>query len=606
MKPKIVMKLRNNLILTSYISLLIPVFVLCLIFYHLFSNNARNSQIVADGYIALQISESLSHAKQTTDTLSRNIIYSPEIQQIMGQYAISFMNSTTGEEFSRTRYQLAANNVLNSHDNNLSALTNMALYSVDGYRLSSTGIRARWPAHITEYPWFDKLNASAGESLWMTAHPEEADNPYTRSVHLAQRIRSLTPTNPRFGSNIGYLLTDVNLEWFLRSVDLLNVESSSRIYLIDGDGWIIGNNVPEQYEGQFPFGITAETSGALVRGNERERYLLTLRRVQNIGWYVVCLSDYSSIMRDAHLAVGICVSVALLLLLIFFFVSIKNADSVVKPITALHNAFELPETGDFSSQTLPPSGIIELNELNSRFCKMVSRLDALIKKVYISDLKEQKLITEVQRSQIEALQMQINPHFIYNTLDSINWMSMMGGNEDVSRMVIALGEVLRFNVSIQQPYTSLEKEIANTERFMYINRIRIEPQLSYSVDIPEELLDRKVLKLLLQPLAENSIRHGMESTTRNCMLRIRVWAQEEKLFVEIIDDGVGMPQAKQEELQDMWQGIINGKLMQDKVGVVNLMKRLYLCYGDKADFHIESRLDEGTRIMLSFPNEKFD
>lgn len=602
MKTKRAMTLRRKLIVTSYFSVLVPVAVLCVICYFLFGYNARRSQAAADSDVVLQLSENMNYAMYTTDALIRNIIYSSEIQQLMGDY--TNLPDKGGSAATSIYYQLAVNGVLRNHSNNLTAITNATLYDTEG-RLVASMSPGR-PESIYDYPWFDQLAASGGESLWLTAYPETSGPHDGMVVPLAKCIRSLNRTNPRFGSEIGYFLVDVNLDQVWGSLEVMHYELGNKLYLLDGEGRILGGNAPDEWAGMFPVELSGQAYSGMVHELDGGEYMLTSRGIRVNGWYVACLTDYNEIMRDANLAVLICLIVAALLLVAFFFVSILNADSVVKPVTALRGAFRATETGDFTHKELPRAHILELDDLTERFGLMNRRLDALVHDVYASQLKEQTLIAEAQRSQIEALQMQINPHFIYNTLDSINWMAMMGGNEDVSHMVLALGEVLRFNVSIQQLYTSLGAEIANTERFMYIQRTRFQPRLDFYVDVPEALLGRKVLKLLVQPLVENAVRHGMEPSDNDCLVEVRISEREGVLFVEVRDDGVGMPPQVLDELQGIWRDMQDEKPVKDKVGIVNLMQRLYLCYGRRAGFTVESAPGKGTRVEMSFPAENFE
>lgn len=597
-RAKPAVSLRRRLIAISYASVLLSMLALYLVCWFLLQSSARRSRIETDGKLAAQISENLSYSMVTTDTIIRNIIYSHELQRQLTAYTRLIRHGEL-DETARLRCRLDVNSILKGHANTLSTLGNLTLYGVDGELLVNIG-RAR-AAAVGDYPWYKLLAESQGESLWLTAWPGTSTGGGAWTVPVAKRVRSLADFDPLLGSDIGYFLADVNLEWFFRSIEILNYESATEVYLVDEAGHMIGENQPAQWGGDLPFGEVAGPDGRLVRDSAGGTFFLTSRAVKNTDWYVVCASPYSITIRDAYLAAWIVGLAALTLLCVFFIVSLRNANVLVRPVAALGKAFRLAESGDLSSPALQPCGIRELDELNERFGWMMGRIDTLVRDVYTARLQEQALLSESQRSQIQALQMQMNPHFLYNALDSINWMAMIGGNQDVSRMVLALSEMLRYNLSMKKLYIPLAGEVANVERYLYIQCVRFQPRLRYTVDLPPALANCAVLKLLIQPLAENAVRHGMAQEERACNLALRVWEKEEHLYVEMADDGAGMPPAVAQALHETWRNVAAGTAGSERVGLPNLMRRLYLCYGAKANFELHSSPGQGTRVVLSFP-----
>ena len=146
------------------------------------------------------------------------------------------------------------------------------------------------------------------------------------------------------------------------------------------------------------------------------------------------------------MSILICAVISVLLLIGFLLVSLRNAESISRPVRLLEKKCELVAKGRFDIRN-ENSGILEIDRLFTRFKDMAEQLDNLIHKVYEAKIKEQSLIAESRQAQMQALQMQINPHFLYNTLDSINWMALMAGNEEVSEMILALGQLFRSNMN---------------------------------------------------------------------------------------------------------------------------------------------------------------
>ena len=595
--------LKRKLLLTSSFSLLITIGLLCVVCYGLLSYTARKDRIQADDNIADQICENLGNTVNTINSSMRNIIYSSTLQQLLEQY--TFGNG--GKEMDRFDFQNQINLALKSQITNLSFFTSISLYDNDGDLLVGLG-DSLGSSHIQSYPWFEELEKSQGESIWLTDYMKQGRGNEAPVIPVAQRVRSVHIT-PHFGDDVGYVLVDVNLQWIWESILLLNYETSNQIYALDQEGKIFIGDAPEPWKKQFPFETAESFGGSEKTDRYGNRFLVTVKAIPHTEWKIACLSEYLDVMREVHLAVLVCILIAALLFVVFLFVSAYNARSILRPIQRLQSAFRHAEVGNFDKQLLLDTEVVELNDLNAGFNRMIERLVSLLQNVYASELKEQQMIAEVQRSQIEALQMQINPHFIYNTLDSINWMAMAAGNDDVSAMVLALGEVLRFNVSIQQLHTTLEKEIKNTEQFLYIQHVRFQPRLRYRIQVPDALLNRKVLKLLLQPLVENAVRHGMGPSVQVMHIQIQIWeentADGATLCFKCSDDGAGMPPEMLEELRGVWNNIISGREVKDKVGLVNLMRRLYLCDGKAVDFSVESVLGKGTCVRICVPSRTF-
>ena len=290
---------------------------------------------------------------------------------------------------------------------------------------------------------------------------------------------------------------------------------------------------------------------------------------------------------------------------VFCYISVRNAESLSRPIKRLQKEFEMVEEGNFDIEIKEKTGILEVDNLFSRFHVMAYRLDNLIHKVYEAQIKEQKLIVEARQAQLQSLQMQINPHFLYNTLDSINWMALMEGNEEVSRMILALGHLFRNSINTSGIYTTVREEIENIELYMFLEQVRFEGRLDFQVDVDGEVMGETLLKHTLQPLVENSIKHGIEPYHIKGEIRIAITGEGDKLCIVVSDNGKGMKDEVLSSLQQMWANIETAQETRSDgrggVGIRNIMKRLWLCYGEQASFVVSSRAEEGTRMELRFP-----
>jgi two-component system sensor histidine kinase YesM len=232
---------------------------------------------------------------------------------------------------------------------------------------------------------------------------------------------------------------------------------------------------------------------------------------------------------------------------------------------------------------------------------MVDRLKDLIDQNYAAKLREQTLVSAMKESEIKTLQLQMNPHFLYNTLDSINWMALSTGNQDISRVVLALGNFLRSNVSNSEVYTTLGKDLENVNHYLFIQKVRFEEKLEYEFRVEERLSNCRTLRFMLQPLVENAIKYGVENCEHPCTVVITVKRSESGLWFEVWDNGSGMDWEFREKLRNQWNRIETLEKGEVGLGLFNIMKRLSLCYPGKAQFEVDSVPGKGTSVRLYVP-----
>ena len=427
------------------------------------------------------------------------------------------------------------------------------------------------------------------------------------SISGVKKIRSVYDSDvSRIGRDLGYAYFTMNLDSLLNFNQLEYVSQGRKVFVVAGDARILGGSDLRQRGSRFDASLLDKGRNNTYVTFDGRKYLLTFGPTDpSVDWYTVCLTERSYILKDAHTAIMSCSGVAVVLLAVFCYISVRNAESLSRPIKGLQKEFEMVEEGNFDIEIKEKTGILEVDNLFSRFHVMAYRLDNLIHKVYEAQIKEQKLIVEARQAQLQSLQMQINPHFLYNTLDSINWMALMEGNEEVSRMILALGHLFRNSINTSGIYTTVREEIENIELYMFLEQVRFEGRLNFQVDVDEEVMGETLLKHTLQPLAENSIKHGIEPYHIKGEIRIAITGDGDKLCIVVSDNGKGMKDEVLSSLQQMWANIENAQETRSGsrggVGIRNIMKRLWLCYGDQASFVVSSRAEEGTRMEIRFP-----
>lgn len=234
----------------------------------------------------------------------------------------------------------------------------------------------------------------------------------------------------------------------------------------------------------------------------------------------------------------------------------------------------------------------EIGQIGSEYNRMAENIETLIEQVYKMEISQ-------KQAEIDFLCMQINPHFLYNTLDTISWKAIMDGNGDISELTIALADLLRAMIK-KERFISVEEEIKTVKDYLFIQGQRFGDKISVVYNIDENVYPCQVPNFILQPLIENAIIHGLEPKLEKGNLYMEIQKAEDQIYFCIADDGAGMTE---QEISDLYRQCESNDTKQN-IGLKNVYRRLLLCYGEKSRLQIESIKNRGTRISFRLPMEK--
>ena len=246
---------------------------------------------------------------------------------------------------------------------------------------------------------------------------------------------------------------------------------------------------------------------------------------------------------------------------------------------------------DFSYQ--PVRGASEIETLSVSFAHMVSRIQKLMERVRNEEIT-------LRKTELRALQAQINPHFLYNTLDSIAWMCEEERSREAVEMVNALARLFRISISKGHELIPIEKEVEHARSYLKIQNYRYKNQFTYSFEVDEECLPYYCNKITLQPLIENAIYHGINRMIDEGEIIVRIYAKGEQVIFEVEDNGVGMTQEQCSQILHSEPGDKAG------IGIKNVNDRIRIYFGEQYGLSIESELDEGTKIIINMPKIRED
>ncbi|TGY42770.1 sensor histidine kinase [Clostridium sartagoforme] len=448
--------------------------------------------------------------------------------------------------------------------------------------------------------WFQNAKNKKENLHFSTPHVQnlfyDPNYKYTWVVSLSRAVE-ITKSGK---TSSGVLLVDMNFSGIEQICKNVEVSKNGYVYLIDTDGEIIyhprqqliySNLITENnYEAaKFEDGNHIEN----FEGNKR---LVTVKTVGYTGWKLVAISPMSDVTAGYYefrvFAIFIMIFAIFILISINMFVSSRIAN----PIRALEKAVKEFESG-VVSLNIPENGSYEIQHLAKAIKSMVNQMNLLMENIMIEQEAKRK-------SELNALQAQINPHFLYNTLDSIIWMIENENYDGAIIMVTALARFFRISLSKGKNVITVRDELEHARNYLTIQNIRYKNKFSYSIEADEETLDLTSIKLIIQPLIENAIYHGMEYMSGEGDILVKSYKKNEDLYIDIIDNGLGMLQEVADKL--LTEEVNNQQRKGSGIGLKNVHERIKLYFGEEYGLEVYSEPDEGTTIRIHMPSIEFE
>ncbi|MFF2481107.1 sensor histidine kinase [Paenibacillus sp. NPDC058071] len=318
---------------------------------------------------------------------------------------------------------------------------------------------------------------------------------------------------------------------------------------------------------------------------KNHKYLAAYFKLDYTGWTFIHLVPYESLFETAQLMRRILLVLYGCIFALLIWSGFIFSQNITRSLEELARRMSKVEKGDFVSprpetaQTMDEIGLLNLN-----FTKMTNRLERLIKDNYIKQI-------HLKESQYEALKAKLNPHFLYNTLDSINWLARRNGQTSISQMVKALGDMLRNTIGRKEIVT-LQDEIDHLNNYFFIQKFRFEERLRYRIDIAPELYGLRLPSMILQPIVENCLKYGVDEETGQCDIAISGERFGDRLDLWITDSGPGMDTSYLTSDREATGG---------GFGLRSIHERIHLLYGEHYGISLHPAMEHGTTVRVSLP-----
>lgn len=425
-----------------------------------------------------------------------------------------------------------------------------------------------------------------GKHRWF--FPDEKDS----ALISAREIRSFSNTNFDL-EFLGTLVIRVNIEKIVNEFS----EEKGDLILFSGEAILY----PKEplFSLEKVQSVITSTKGYFTQKIAEHTYFIAYSRSANTGWTYLNITPFNQIFERVIFIKELVVMVFIAIFVLVILLGIRFSRSLTQPIDKLISRMKMAEKGNFAGAHLQtpddsPMSMDEMGLLHRNFRLMVERINTLITENYANQLL-------IKETEFRALQAQINPHFLYNTLESINWIAKMNKQTQISNMVESLGFLLRNSINMKQQILTLGEEIEVVNSYVTIQKYRFDERLDFRLEVPGRLLKRKLPKLTLQPLLENAIQYALEPAIGTSTIGIFAELTEEGFFVTVEDDGPGMS-------PDMVEKLRNGEMVAkgNGIGLLNIDERIKIAFGEQYGIRIDSAPGQGTRVTLALPLEEED
>lgn len=337
--------------------------------------------------------------------------------------------------------------------------------------------------------------------------------------------------------------------------------------------------------------VKEKVFGTFISDYDGVKKLTIIYPVRYTGWRLVGVIDLSASLKQSVVFRDTIIASLVVIIIYAIIISTHIASYLSSPIKQIESIMRHVQNGNFDI-VVPITGSQETQSLSKSFEKMLFKIKSLME-----DLKKTESIK--RQRELDALQAKINPHFLYNTLESVVWLAEEGDNKGVVKQVTSLATLFRVSIAKGKDIITIQEELTHVKSYLEIQSIRYKDKFDYKFIVPEELKHCPTTKLIVQPIVENSIYHGLKYIEDDGHIIIKVEAVgEDKIAIKVIDNGAGMDEKTVNALLDP-----NGDIKRsgNGIGIININERLKLVYGNEYGLSVESELEEGTTVTILIP-----
>lgn len=578
-------RLRNKFFMMYILCVFIPIILTNVIFYNLMSSNVQEQRMVDIKLSLDQVHLELERMIEAAVSVSW-VFYTDYTL-----YSMLDAHYSNPADFVEA-YDNYMRRVINSYTPVYTSVQNIKIYVDNPMVLHSGGV-AFLSNKVRDTDWYKTLDLrTPSEAIFVKAYKEDSiSSGRTEQFKDTFNIIRVMDYFDSLGTWDKVLKIELKTEAFDVILGNLNIPGS--VYLVDPDGIIqytTNRNINWREE---QLAIDSIHTGSHTVVFEGEHYdMLPLQ-----GWNIVAHVPESQIMHEAPEVRQYVLWIAITNILLATIIIVIISRSVTKRLGFLLRQMKRVKNGNFDIVN-NRDALDEIGQVTSEFNRMTLQISSLINDVYVADIKEKNMELEHRYAQLNALQSQINPHFLFNALETIRMRSMMKNETETAKIIHNMAKIFRSSLTWKRDKVKLKEEVDFIVCFLEIQKYRFADRLDYSIELDPEAERCLVPKMIYLPFVENACIHGVEKVKQGGKVTISLKLIEDQLHFHIHDNGAGM---NEEQVQRIYSYLEETKDLGERIGMQNVIYRLKLFYEDQFTFTVQSEQGVGTSIHLIIP-----
>ncbi|MCF7952694.1 MAG: sensor histidine kinase [Spirochaetales bacterium] len=578
--------LGSRIYSTFTIMMFAAIFVMQLVAFRFTVNTVQNSTLETNRTMLGQLTTQIDSYIVGMERISNAVLEDDELQS----YILGKKDALKSDSIAAVRTTLE--NYIQARDD----ISEIAIFPKDGpVIMSDQSLEVNPWIDFTKQPWYQDAMKAHDQTVVTSSYVQNlVKGQYSWVVSLSRGIVA------EQGQNfLGVLLVDLKFNRIQELCQSMAIGEKGYNFILDSQGNYVFHPTQQLVYSDLKsepvrkiMALLEDTEQAVY--NDGERYFM-VETSPHTGWHVVSVLPSEEIVTDWKNVQFSYAAIGLVLFLIVGLATNGVSQGITKPLRKLRDIMKSVDTGDFHLIG-PIKATEEIQELARDYDIMVTRIRELMQ----DNVREQEL---KRKSDLKALQAQINPHFLYNTLDSIIWMGEMKQHKEVVQMTSALSKLFRISISKGRELIPVKDEIAHVQSYLTIEEMRYRDKFDYIVDVDPALYEVKTLKITLQPLVENAIYHGIKEVDGKGFIRITGEEKEGDVVFTVHDNGKGMSRQQLQELRNGMETPFDERSSYSNMGmgVRNVHARLQLYFGEEFGLTCDSEPDKGTTITIRFP-----
>ncbi|MEZ0536704.1 sensor histidine kinase [Caldicellulosiruptoraceae bacterium PP1] len=577
------MNMKKKIILIFIISAFIPQIIMDTIYYITLRNNLLENEIKDAKKNVFDVRNAVTQMINTSIDVSNKLYLDKDLLNIMSTNYSNFI-----KYYDDIMNYNEITNLLIIYKN---ALKNIRIYSFNKTNLSSGQILPV-DNFITNQQWFKEAIKNDGKISFQLVY----DNDPIRPTYYLSLVRLIKNS---YGERLGVMNIYLNIDE-LRQI----LSQNDQTLIAFNNGTIVGskdnllinkkmNIISKNKNGTYNITIGNINLLAIIDSIEITYDPNDNIKVISSFPIKVINQKVSRAMTKNTVIIILNIIISLILFLIF-------SNMITSRVNILNKKVNQIAKGNLDIE-LSLMGNDEIGELSNNISNMAKSLKKLIEEVYIANMQKHELLSKQKDIQLQVLSNQMNPHFLFNTLEVIRMMAICSENNDVSNAIYLLSNLLRKSLNMPHTLITIDKELEILQEYLKIQKIRFANRIQYILNYSQDILQYKIPPFTLQPIVENSIVHGIENKLGISTIVISLIDKNDGLYITVEDNGIGIDEEKLKHIKELIDIDYSKEENPKFIGIRNIFQRLKLYYGDDFEFNIESQKDIGTKVSLFLP-----